>query len=120
MLHDMALRKHIMKIKEEEQLTFEETAKRFGVSMRSLFRWQRRIEPNLKRHKPPTKIDEERLRRHVEEHPDAYLRERAELFGVNESAIRKAFKRMGITRKKNPRTSQSRTTGKSGLSSEDN
>ena len=50
MLHGIELRKHIMKIKEEEKLTFEETAKRFGVSIRSLFRWQRRIEPNLKRH----------------------------------------------------------------------
>ena len=59
MLHGIALKKHIMKIKEEEKLTFEETAKRFGVSIRSLFRWQRHIEPNLKRHKPPTKIDEE-------------------------------------------------------------
>lgn len=101
MLHGIALRKHIMKIKAEENLTFEETAKRFGVSTRSLFRWQQRIEPKLKRNKAPTKIDEARLRRHVEEHPDAYLRERAALFGVNESAIRKAFKRMGISRKKN-------------------
>ena len=118
MRHGLELRKHIMKIKEEENLTFEETAKRFGVSIRSLFRWQQRIEPKLKHNKPPTKIDEDRLRRHVEEYPDAYLRERAELFGVSESAIRKAFKRMGITRKKNTRTSQSRSPGKSRVSTE--
>lgn len=110
MLHATALRKHIMKVKAEENLTFAGTAKRFKISMRSLFRWQKNIEAKRTRNKPPSKIDEERLRRHVEEYPDAYLRERAALFGVSESAIRKAFKRMGITRKKNTRTSQSRTS----------
>ena len=36
----------------------------------------------------------------LEENPDAFLRETAEEFGCNIEAVRKAIKRLGITRKK--------------------
>ncbi len=47
------------------------------------------------------KIEPDRLRRYVEENPDAFQREIAEEFGVSVHAIQKALKRLKITRKKN-------------------
>ena len=108
MRYSLDFRRRVFEIKERDNLTFEETSKCFGISMRTLFRWQQRIEPKTKHNKRPHKIDEERLRQHVAEYPDAYHYERARLFDVTESAIRAAFKRMGITRKKNSSSSESR------------
>ena len=50
--------------------------------------------------RPHKKIDPEKLRAYVEEHPDAYQREMAEEFNCSNTAIQKALKRLGITRKK--------------------
>ena len=33
-------RKEVFKIKEKENLTYEQTANRFGINIRTLFRWQ--------------------------------------------------------------------------------
>jgi hypothetical protein len=46
------------------------------------------------------KLNWERLSRHIQEYPDALLRERAQYFGVHTSAIGYAKSRMGLTRKK--------------------
>jgi len=47
------------------------------------------------------KIDPEKLVAYITEHPDAYLKEIAAFFQCDESAIRKALKKLKITRKKN-------------------
>ncbi|MCP4262341.1 MAG: hypothetical protein GY774_33300, partial [Planctomycetes bacterium] len=41
------------------------------------------------------KIDKERLRQHVQEHPDLYLRERAAHFDVSINAMWKAMRKLG-------------------------
>ena len=46
------------------------------------------------------KIDPEKLRQFVAEHPDAYLREIAAEFGCAMFAVQKALKRLNISRKK--------------------
>ena len=46
------------------------------------------------------KIDREALRRHVQQNPDALLRERAEHFGVQVSAIWYQMNKMKLTHKK--------------------
>ena len=46
------------------------------------------------------KIEPQRLKTYVQEHPDAYPKEIAVEFNCCETAVRKAFKRLGITRKK--------------------
>ena len=46
------------------------------------------------------KIDPDKLKKYIEEHPDAYLREIAEEFGCSVNAVSKALKRLKITRKK--------------------
>jgi len=97
-----------MKLKEKENLTFEATSRRFGVGIRTLFRWQLRMEPKMKRNKPATKIDMELLKKDVEEHPDAYQYERAERFGVSQSCIFFALQRLGVSYKKNSDSSKGR------------
>ena len=51
--------------------------------------------------KASRKFDQEALRREVEAHPDALLRELAASRGVKENTIFRALKRLGIVRKKN-------------------
>jgi len=97
-----------MKLKERENLTFEATSRRFGVGIRTLFRWQLRMEPKMQRSKPATKINMEALKQDIEENPDAYLHERGERFGVTGSCIFYALKRLGVSYKKNSDSSKSR------------
>ena len=49
------------------------------------------------------KIDPVKLKAYLAEHPDSFLREIAEHFKCTEVAVFLAFKRLGITRKKNER-----------------
>ena len=107
MTYSLEHRQHIFKIKKKENLTFEETSKRFGVSIRSLFRWEKRLEPSTTHFKPATKIDMDALAKHVDDFPDMYQRERAKHFNVCTSAIGYALKRLEITYKKNASSSKS-------------
>lgn len=109
-MYSLDFRKRVFATKKKEQLTFEQTSKRFAVSMWTLFAWQRRLEPKTKRNKPATKIDMERLTRDIRERPDAYHYERARLFGVTAWAIGMALRRLAVTHKKN---SVSPQTGRS-------
>jgi|SRR5215213_8064033 len=56
------------------------------------------------------KIDYDKLKAHLDERPDATLHEMAKAFGVWPSAIEKALKKMGITRKKKRRHTLRPTT----------
>lgn len=85
--------------------TLEETHKVFKVSIGTIRTWEKQWKekgslvpaPVVRRHK---KIEPERLKAYVQEHPDAYPKEIAREFNCCETAIRKAFGRLGITRKK--------------------
>ena len=50
----------------------------------------------------------EALKKDVETNPDSYIYERAARFSVSDSGMRDALKRLGFSRKKNTKTSQSR------------
>ena len=54
-------------------------------------------------HRSFKKVDPEKLRANVSEYPDAYLKEIGAKLGCDESAVRKALRRLKITRKKNER-----------------
>lgn len=107
MAYSLDFRKRVFAVQKQEQLTFEETSKRFHVPIRTLFRWQRRIEPKTTRSKPAVKIDMEALKKDVELHPDKFQYERAKEFGVTQGAIWFALKRLKISVKKNSAPSQS-------------
>lgn len=86
--------------------TKAETAAVFQVGTATLQAWKSQLnesgtlEPK-KRRETWRKIDPEKLRAYVAEHPDAYQHEIATEFGVRLFAIQKALKRLNITRKKN-------------------
>ncbi|MDR2886680.1 MAG: transposase [Bacteroidales bacterium] len=108
MIYSLDFRKHVFKIKERDSLTFHQSGERFSVPIRTLFKWKNRIEPKVHRHKPATRINMEALQKHVEDYPDSYQRERAEQFGVSQSCILYALRRLRISNKKNTVSSQSR------------
>jgi len=54
----------------------------------------------------PYKLDREALRKEVQEHPELFQSEHAQIFGVVQSTISKAFQQLGITRKKKLTTMQ--------------
>jgi transposase len=79
-----------------------EASRRYEVSLWCVNDWCQREDltpqPQLGRKR---KLDWSALSRHIQEFPDALLRERAQHFGVRESAIWYANRRMKLTRKKN-------------------
>lgn len=101
MTYSLDFRKKVLAIRAKEGLSFVEAAKRFGVSVNSIFLWSKRLEPKRTKNRPAIKIDYEALRRDIEEHPDSYNYERASRFNVSTSGIVWAMKKLGITYKKN-------------------
>ena len=107
MTYSIDFRRQAFLIKEQDKLSFEATAKRFGVGKASVVRWSKQIESQRTRHKPATKINMEALRQDVEEYPDAYQYERAPRLGVSQRGLGYALKHLGICQK-NLLTSTSR------------
>lgn len=79
-----------------------EASRRYEVSLWCVNDWCKRKNlapsPQLGRKR---KLDWDALAKHIQEYPDALLRERAQYFGVHTSAIGYAKKQMKLTRKKN-------------------
>lgn len=97
----------------QEGHTLKETKKVFKVSISTILAWEKQLKAkgDLKvkiPNRPYKKIDPEKLREYVSVHPDAYLSEMAEAFGCSAEAVRRALKRLKITRKKRPSTTASR------------
>ena len=85
--------------------TYEETGKVFGVSASTVHRWVRQYEEtgdlsNKPLHRGFKKIDPEKLKAYVAEHPDDTQEEVALVFGCCNQAVSQAYRRLGITRKK--------------------
>ncbi|QGP61216.1 IS630 transposase-related protein [Piscirickettsia salmonis] len=60
--YPVEFRRKVFKLKEKKGLTYEEVSELFGVSMRTLFRWNTRIEIKKKAPKPRV-INLEELKR---------------------------------------------------------
>jgi len=101
MTYPLKFRQHVLELREREGLSYEETAKRFGIGQASLIRWVKKIEPQTTRNKPATKIDMDALAQDVALDPDAYQFERAQRFGVSTRGMCDALKRLKVSRKKN-------------------
>lgn len=108
MTYPAKFRKHLLSVMEKEGLVIEEAAKRFVVGTASVSRWKTNPAPTLTRNRPAQKIDMEALKKDVETNPDSFIYERAERFCVSASGMRYALERLGFSRKKNTKTSQSR------------
>lgn len=106
MSYDIKFRKYVLKVREEECLSFAAVGQRFGISKQTIYNWSKRLEPKLKRNKPTIKIDMASLAEDVKVYPDAYHYERAGRLNVSKSGIWHALKRLGVTYKKNSSASQ--------------
>lgn len=82
----------------------EEASRIFDVSLWCVYDWCKRDDLSAKDYAPrqKRKFNWEMLKKHTQDYPDAFLRERAEHFGVHIHAIEYALKKMKITRKKKP------------------
>ncbi|WP_444994237.1 IS630 transposase-related protein [Aliikangiella sp. IMCC44359] len=108
MTYPIAFRQHVLAYKQKHGLTFEETGEHFDISMRSLLRWNKNIEPCAKKNRPSIKLCMETLKKDVEDFPDDYQWERAKRFGVSQPSIHDALKRLNKSYKKNTVPPQSR------------
>jgi transposase len=88
----------------QDNHTFKELEEIFKIPPKTYYRWVKEYENGFKKPKGPRrrsrKIDLGKLKQAVEEHPDFYLREFAELFGCTPQAIFYALKKINITLKK--------------------
>ena len=83
----------------------------FKVSRSSIQRWREKKEETgnlspLRRINAPYKINDAELQSYIQANPDAYLGEMASHFGVTNSGLWRALKRLKITRKKSPPSTQ--------------
>jgi transposase len=100
MTYSIDFRKKVLLIKDKEKLSFSQVAKRFGVSVNSVFLWSKNIEPKRRRNKAPVKIHNEILLEDIKKYPDSYMYERAKRLCVSTAGICSALKRLNITYKK--------------------
>ena len=85
--------------------TIKETSEVFGIGMYSVSQWVKKYKETGDLSNKPLnrgfkKIDPEKLKEYISEHPDAYQKEIAIIFGCSATAVGKALKNLGITRKK--------------------
>ena len=97
--------------------TLAQTSSVFGISINTIRRWEKQFKEGRNFNRRPIKrrfkkIDPEKLKAYVRDHPDAYLREIAANFGCWPNAVRKALIRLKITRKKRPRATMNKTLKK--------
>jgi len=109
MTYPLRFREKVLAVKEQYGLTYEETAKRFCIGKDSLTRWKNNIEPKATKNRPCIKVDMEKLKKDVEEHPDGYMYERAERLSVSSSGIYFALRRLGMSFKKRPSNTRKQT-----------
>ena len=105
MTYSLDFRKKVLKIRQDEGLSIEAVANRFGVGKASVMRWLVKLEPKKTRNKPATKIDMELLKDDILNYPDSFQYERAQRFGVSASGIALALQRLKISYKKNMESS---------------
>lgn len=97
--------------------TLKETKEVFEVGINTISQWVKKYEETGDLSNKPVKrkfkkIDPEKLILFLEKNPDAFLKEIAQEFKCSIEAVRKAMKRLGITRKKN--STLLRTKGRTG------
>jgi transposase len=96
-------------------MTIREAALFYGLSTSTIHSWQQNLTPKTTRNKAPTKIPDDALIEDVERYPDDYNYERARRLNCSQTGIFNALKRLGISQKKDLRTSKSVSDKKSGI-----
>ena len=105
MTYPLKFRRHVLNIRAIENLTYEQTSKRFKVGVATLVRWEKDIEPKVYI-RVKRKLDLEKLKQDVLKYPDDYHYERGKRLGVVASVICEGLKQLGVTYKKNSVSSE--------------
>ena len=97
--------------------TYSETAEIFHSSVSAIRVWVQKYQETGDLSDKPLnrgfkKIDPDKLRTYVQEHPDDTQQEIADAFGCTNQAVSKALKRLKITRKKKRFATRSKTLRK--------
>ena len=105
MAYEERYRRRVMEYLKEGH-SYRQAQEVFKVGIATMVEWKKRlVETGSLARKPLNrrfkKIDPEKLEAYVNEHPDAYLREMAEVFHCSVNSVNKALKKLQITRKKN-------------------
>jgi transposase len=104
MAYSEDIRRSVVKCVRQGKTSITEASKLFGVNRGSIYTWLARGDALQAKKPGPTKahkINMKELSKMMEKGCDKMLKEIAKEFGVSESAISKALKKLGITRKKN-------------------
>lgn len=112
MTYSLDLRKKVLKYIENGG-TWESASKIFDVTKQTLANWLRKqklqdLAPKARR-QSPSKIDSDKLKKYIEDHPGDYLREIAKEFGSTLQGVFYACKRLHITLKKRQSTTKKET-----------
>ena len=86
--------KNIIEVKTNEKLSIRATARRFGISRNTMYKWGKKIEPKGWRKQRVSKIDMKKLEEDVINNPDAYQYERAKRLEVSQAAVHFGLKRL--------------------------
>ena len=95
-------------LQQRKQFSIHKLAEKYGLSTRTIQNWEQGKLPKGKRNKPNTVLDINLLTEDVKLYPDAYQYERAQRLNVSQRCICYNLKKLGITYKKNSKTSESR------------
>ena len=96
-------------------MTVRDAALFYRLSTSTIHSWQQNLVPRNTRNKAPTKIPDDALIEDVKRYPDDYNYERARRLNCSQTGIFNALKRLGISQKKDLRTSKSVSEKKSGI-----
>lgn len=104
MSYPAKMRKIIIEYRQKGH-TYKDTSEKYNISTITIKRWEKQLEKEgdleIKvRKRNPKKINLDELQKYIEENPDRYNYEIAEVFNCSTSAVFKAKKKLKITRKK--------------------
>ena len=116
MTYSADFRAQVIKSVKNKDMSIRQACTFYNVSKTALQRWLKNPSIKQTRDKSPTKIPNEALLKDVEQYPDDYLYERARRFNCSKTGMHTALKRLGISQKKDLRTSKSLSDKKSGIS----
>jgi len=118
MAYSEDFRKKVLEVMHSEALTILATAKRFKIDWKTVKSWMQSIKrkPHSNRFR---KLSLEALKKDVEDYPDAYQHERAKRLGVKQNTICDGLKKLKISYKKKPYSSESGRRKAYYISSED-
>ena len=115
MTYSADFRAQVIKSVKNKDMTIREACTFYDVSKTALQRWLKNPTIKQSRDKAPSKIPNEALLQDVAQYPDDYMYERAQRLNCSKSGIEIALKRLGISQKKDLRTSKSVSDKKSDI-----